>query len=163
MKEQKPDAWTLRQLKAIAQYQFGKGFDKILAPNSIMVTFSKSTKKVREVSLDGKRLASMRATDGLYSLGLDGALRIIAATKSPKRRVIVQSDVGEFISEGKNVFAKHVVKVDPKIMPADEVVVVSEEDELLAVGKAHLSAEYMLAFQKGIAVKVRYGANKLKK
>jgi uncharacterized protein with predicted RNA binding PUA domain len=159
----KPDPWTLRQLKATAQYQFGKKFDKILAPDSIMVTFSRATKKVREVILDGKRLASMRATDGLYSLGLAGAQRIIASTKSPKRRVVVQSDVAEFIAEGKNVFAKHVVKVDPKILPADEVVVVSEEDKLLAVGKAHLSAEYMLAFQKGIAVKVRYGANKLSK
>ena len=52
---------------------------------------------------------------------------------------------------------------DPEILPADEVVVVSEEDKLLAVGKAHLSADYMLAFQKGIAVKVRYGIDKLKK
>jgi predicted RNA-binding protein (TIGR00451 family) len=159
----KPDLWTLRQLKTVAQYQFGKEFDEILAPDTIQVTFSKTTSKVREVLLDGKRLASIRATDGLYSLGLVGAQRIITATKNPTRRVVVQSDVAEFISQGRNVFAKHVVKVDPKILPADEVVVVSEEDTLLAVGKAQLSAEYMLAFKKGVAVKVRYGADKLDK
>ncbi|MHA1354980.1 MAG: PUA domain-containing protein [Candidatus Heimdallarchaeota archaeon] len=39
----------------------------------------------------------------------------------------------------------------------------NEKDELLAIGKAQLSAEYMLAFEKGIAVKVRYGAKKLAK
>jgi len=163
LKEQKPDPWTLRQLKAIAQYQFGKEFDEILAPDTISVTISKNTNKVREVILDGKRLASMRATDGLYSIGLAGAQRIIEGTKSPKRRVIIQSDVAEFIAQGRNVFAKHVVKVDPEIFPADEVVVVSEEDKLLAVGKAQLSADYMLAFQKGVAVKVRYGIDKLEK
>ena len=61
------------------------------------------------------------------------------------------------------MFAKHVVKVDPEILPEDEVIVVSEEDELLAVGKAKLSAEYMLAFQRGIAVKTRHGIKKEKK
>ena len=159
----KPDLWTLRQLKVVAQYQFGKEFADILAPDDILITFSKTTKKVREVLLNGKRLATLRANDGLYSIGLEGAKRIIKHTKSPRRRVIVQSDVSEFIADGRNVFAKHVVNVDPEIRPEDEVVVVSEEDKLLAVGRAQLSAEYMLAFQKGTAVKVRYGIKKLKK
>jgi uncharacterized protein with predicted RNA binding PUA domain len=158
-----PDPWTLRQLKATAEYQFGKKFDKILAPAGIRVTFSKTTKRVREIIFDGKRLATLRPTDGLYSLGLAGAQRIIEKTKMPKRRVVVQTDVGEFIADGRNVFAKHVVKVDPEILPEDEVVVVSEDDELLAVGKAKLSAEYMLAFQRGIAVKTRHGIKKQKK
>ncbi|MCD6387598.1 MAG: hypothetical protein J7L30_04675, partial [Methanophagales archaeon] len=33
----------------------------------------------------------------------------------------------------------------------------AENDELLATGKAMLSAEEMLAFQRGVAVKVRQG------
>ncbi|MBN1330523.1 MAG: pseudouridine synthase [Candidatus Heimdallarchaeota archaeon] len=157
----KPDNWTLRQLKSVAQYQFGNEFDNVLAPDTILVTFSKNTNKIREILLDDKRLATLRATDGLYSLGLEGARRIIHYTKSPKRRVIIQSDVSEFIANGRNVFAKHVVNVDPKILPEDEVVIVNEQDELLAVGRAQLSAEYMLAFQKGVAVKVRHGIKKL--
>ncbi|MHA1211844.1 MAG: hypothetical protein ACTSSH_05220, partial [Candidatus Heimdallarchaeota archaeon] len=51
---QKPDTWTIRQLRVVAQYQFGTKFDKILVPKDIMVTFSKTTKKIREVQLDGK-------------------------------------------------------------------------------------------------------------
>lgn len=159
----KPDVWTLRQLKVVAQYQFGNEFADILAPDDILVTFSKTTNKVREILLDGKRLATLRANDGSYSIGLEGAKRIIKQTKTPRRRVIVQTDVSEFIADGRNVFAKHVVLVDPDIRPEDEVVVVSEEDKLLAVGRAQLSAVNMLAFQKGIAVKVRYGIKKLKK
>jgi len=157
---QSPDGWTLRQLKTIAQYQFGPEFAEALAPDTIQVTFSRATKKVREVLLDGKRLATLRAQDGLFSLGLEGAKRVLVFVSSPKRRVIIQSDVAEFIAAGRNVFAKHVVSVDPEILPEDEVIVVSEEDELLAVGRAKLSASYMLAFQKGVAVKVRYGIAK---
>ena len=152
-----PSDWTLRELRMIAQYQFGDEFDDILAPKDILITRSRKTKKIREIISDGKRLATIRAKDGYFSIGLDGAERIIKMTKSPKRRVVIQTDVAEFIADGRNVFAKHVVKVDPEIRPEDEVVVVSEEDQLLAVGRAKLSAEYMLAFQKGIAVKVRYG------
>lgn len=158
-----PDTWTKRQLQMIAQYQFGSEFAEILAPEGITVTYSRKTKKVREIILNGKRIATMRPTDGAYSLGLEGAQRIIDETKLPKRRVVVQTDVAEFIADGRNVFAKHVVNVDPDIQPEDEVVIVSEEDKLLAVGRAKLSAEYMKAFQNGTAVKVRYGLKKLKK
>ena len=156
----KADTWTLRQLQAIAQYQFGPEFNIILAPEGIEITISKTTKKIREVIFEDERLATIRPTDGLYSLGLPGAKRIISATKAPKRRVMILNEVKEFIADGRNVFAKHVVKVDPEILPEDEVVVVSENDELLAVGRAQLSGKYMLAFQKGTAVKVRHGIKK---
>lgn len=159
----KPNSWIKRQLRTIAQYQFGPEFADILAPEGILVTFSRRTKKVREIIYNGQRLATMRPTDGAYSLGLAGAERIVQETESPKRRVVVQTDVAEFIADGRNVFAKHVVSVDPEIQPEDEVVIVSEEDKLLAVGRAKLSAEYMHAFQSGTAVKVRYGIKKLKK
>lgn len=158
-----PDEWTLRQLRKTAQYQFGEEFATILVPDEIKITISRKTQKVREVLIGNNRIATIRPTDGYFSLGLYSAKLIIAATKPPKLRVIVQNDVSEFIEEGKNVFAKHVVNVDPNIQPEDEVVVVNEKDKLLAIGKAQLSAEYILAFEKGIAVKVRYGANKLAK
>ncbi|MHA1125461.1 MAG: PUA domain-containing protein [Candidatus Heimdallarchaeota archaeon] len=158
-----PDEWTLQQLRKIAQYQFGDEFAAILVPDDVTITISKKTKKVREVLLGENRIATIRPTDGYFSIGLFGAQRIIAATKSPKLRVVVQNDISEFIIEGRNVFAKHVIKVDSNIHPEDEVIVVNEKDKLLAIGKAQLSAEYMLAFEKGIAVKVRYGAKKLNK
>lgn len=157
----KANEWTYRELCMLAQYQFGEKFDEFLIPEGIMVTYSRSTGKVREVWFGDERLLSLRPTDGFFSLGLYGAKRIIENTKSPRQRVIIQTDVAEFIKEGRNVFAKHVVATDPTIRPADEVVVVSEEDELLAVGKALLSAKYMLAFQKGVGVKVRYGVKKI--
>jgi uncharacterized protein with predicted RNA binding PUA domain len=50
-----------------------------------------------------------------------------------------------------------VVEVDPDIRPKDEVVVVGKTDCLLAVGRAKMSADAMLDFHRGVAVKVRDG------
>ncbi len=61
------------------------------------------------------------------------------------------------MAEGRNVFAKHVVEADKELRPQDEVIVVDEEDNLVAVGKAVLSGEEMKVFKHGVAVKVRKG------
>ncbi len=50
--------------------------------------------------------------------------------------------------------------MDEDIRANDEVIVVNEEDELLATGKAKLSAFEMLAFERGVAVEVRQGVRK---
>ena len=76
---------------------------------------------------------------------------------SPELRVIVQDDAAEFISEGKNVFAKFVIEMDPGLRPMDETIVVDSEDRLLGIGQVVLIREEAKAFQRGIAVKVRDG------
>ncbi|MEA2069897.1 MAG: PUA domain-containing protein [Asgard group archaeon] len=149
--------WDIRKLRRIADYQLGNNIGAILIPDKCKIIYSKNTKRIREVHYQGKRLASLRPTDGLFSLGLAGAERILQQTKKPTRRIIIQSDVSKFIMEGKSVFAKHVVETDPTIRPEEEVIVVSEEDKLLAVGRAQLSAENILAFSRGMAVKTRHG------
>jgi 7-cyano-7-deazaguanine tRNA-ribosyltransferase len=51
----------------------------------------------------------------------------------------------------------HVLKADGEIRPKDEVIVVNEGGEVLAVGRTILSGEEMTAFKTGVAVKVRRG------
>lgn len=77
--------------------------------------------------------------------------------KSP-RVVVVRGDVAECIRAGRNVFAKHVVSADSSIRPQDEVIVVSDRRQLLAVGRAVLAGWEMTQFKRGIAVKTRRGA-----
>jgi uncharacterized protein with predicted RNA binding PUA domain len=71
--------------------------------------------------------------------------------------VVVRNEVAKFIAEGGDVFAVHVVRADDAIRPKDEVIVVDENENFLAVGKAVLSGEEMRAFKSGVAVKVRHG------
>ena len=111
--------------------------------------------------MDGKRLATLRPTDGLFSLSIDGAKRIVEKSLPVKCLVTVKNDVSKFVAEGNDVFAVNVVKADDEIRPKDEVIVVNEKGEVLAVGRAVLSGQEMTAFRCGVAVKVRRGVEEL--
>ena len=147
----------LQRIRSVADYQFGKGVGSKLFTTKVVLTRSKRTGRIRYIYLDGKRLATLRPTDGLFSLSIAGARRILANANSVKYLVVVCNDVGEYISKGGNVFAKHVVEADINIRLMDEVMVVDEERNILAVGRAALSGHEMLVFKIGLAVKVRHG------
>ena len=78
----------------------------------------------------------------------------------PVYRVVIRDDVAEFVAQGKNVFAKHVIAADPDIRAGDDVLVVAANDRLIACGAAQVSGSEMLAFNYGVAVKVRQGSLK---
>lgn len=144
------------RVQVIADFQFGKGAGQALFPEGCEVILSR-TGRVRQISLGGKRLATVRAQDGRFTLGIDGALRLLSALPPPAYRVVVTEEVSEFIMQGKNTFAKHVIAADPAIRAGDEVMVVNSKDDLLATGSAVLSGGEMLLFNYGVAVKVRQG------
>ncbi len=156
MRPVKRDVDVLK-LRAIADMQFGKGAGKALIRRGVELTKSKRTGRIRKVSFNGRHLLSLRARDGLFTLRAEGARILHKKFKPPKLRVVVQSDTAEFNREGKNVFAKFVKECDEGIRPRDEVLVVNEEDELVAVARAVLNREEMLSFSKGIAARVREG------
>jgi len=148
---------ALRRIISVADYQLGKNVGRNLFPENVKIVRSKRTGRIRYVYLNGIRLATLRPTDGLFSLSIAGAKRIVENVDSAKCLVTVQDDVSKFIAEGGDVFAKHVAKADSDIRPKDEVIVVSEGGGVLAVGRAVLSGDEMEAFRSGVAVKVRRG------
>ena len=95
-------------------------------------------------------------------LTIEGGQLLHQAAPFPKLRVVVQQEVTQFISEGRSVFARHVKSVDPQLRAGDEVLVVDEQDKLLAVGKAHLSPQEMIDLTRGVAVKTRHSIEKRK-
>ncbi|MEM3713349.1 MAG: PUA domain-containing protein [Nitrososphaeria archaeon] len=145
------------KIKKIADYQFGKGIGEILFPNNVEIEKSRKTGKIKRVKLYGKNIATIRANNGYITLTIDGAKILKEKLGPPKMRVIVSNEISEIIKSGKNVFAKHIKEADPEIVPGSEVMVVNENDELLAVGKAILNGEEMILFKSGLAVKVRKG------
>ena len=75
-------------------------------------------------------------------------------------RSFIRNDVADFVAQGKNAFAKHVVEADPVIRAGDDVLVVTSDDHLIACGAAVISGMEMLAFNYGVAVRVRQGSEK---
>ena len=147
---------SLKRIRTIADFQFGAGAGAAVFPDECAFQFS-TTGRIRQVRLGKERLATVRASDGRLTLGIEGAKRLIAAIPAPGYRVVIREDVAEFVAQGKNAFAKHVVAADEGIRAGDEVLVVTGDDVLLATGAALLSGREILAFNYGVAVKVRQG------
>ncbi|PIX31591.1 pseudouridine synthase, partial [Candidatus Bathyarchaeota archaeon CG_4_8_14_3_um_filter_42_8] len=96
---------ALRRIRSVADYQFGKGVGAKLFPENVEIAYSKRTGRIRYIYLNGKRLATLRPTDGLFSLSIKGAKRIAENAGSAKCFVTVQNNVSRFIAEGGDVFA----------------------------------------------------------
>ncbi len=143
------------RIKVIANYQFGRGAGSTLFPDDPDIRYSR-TGHIRQIFYEGERVATLK-TDGLFTLSIEGAMRLHHYLPPPKMRVVVEDDAVPFVRDGKNAFAKHVAKVDDEIRAFDEVLLVDKSRNLLGTGKALLSAREMLAFMRGVAVDVRSG------
>ena len=152
----------LNRIRGIANYQFDMNIGRRFFPKEVEIVLSKRTGRIRHVYLSGALIVTLRPTDGLFSLTIDGARRLSALTKPPSFRVVLRGDVEEFARKGENVFAKHVVDADPKIRPEEEAIIADAEGRVLAVGRALLAGREMLSFKRGVAVKVRRGAEEVK-
>jgi conserved protein with predicted RNA binding PUA domain len=151
---------AIQRIRAVADYQFGRGIGKRLFPDEVEIQFSRATGRIRYVYFKGERLATYRPTDGYLSLSIVAAQRLVSNSTSLGFLVTVRSDVAGFIAEGGDVFAVHVVKVGKNVRPKDEVIIMDEDGAVIGVGRALLSASEMLAFKTGVAVKVRHGCSK---
>jgi len=148
-----------RSLRQRLRYQFSLTQEEAdnFIPLNLELELSAKTKRVRNIFVGPDLWGFLRPMDGLFLLTPSSAKFLIKLLKFPKLRVVVQSDVSEYIQQGGNVFAKHVVNCDPTLIPSSEVIVVNEEDLPLALGRLLLNREEALAFKTGIAVKVRKG------
>jgi len=135
----------------------GKGAGNTLFPDNVNVVFSKRTGRIRRVYLKRKLLATLRPTDGMFSLTIAGAKRLLPGIGSLRLGVKVSSEAAPFIAQGRSVFAKHIIAADTEIRPQEEVIVLNGDNKVLAVGKAILTGREMKAFKRGVAVRVRKG------
>jgi predicted RNA-binding protein (TIGR00451 family) len=146
----------LLKIRSIANYQFEAPVGDKLFPTDVELRFSKRTGRIRHIYYNNRLLATLKPTDGLFSLTIHGAKRLWSLA-SRIQKIIVRRDIEAFVKKGKNVFAKHVIHADDRIRAGDEVLVTNQDDVLLAVGKATLSGSEISAFKRGVAVKIRQG------
>jgi uncharacterized protein with predicted RNA binding PUA domain len=148
-------ASDLDALQTVADYQFGSGAGRALFAGDVVIQRTGSGRP-QQIIADGDRVVSY-GTDGRFTLGAAGGKRLKKALEPPAYRVVVGDDSEPFVREERNVFAKFVQDVDTVVRPGDEVLVEHHRGELLAVGRAELSAEAMADFDTGMAVTVRNG------
>ena len=149
---------SLALIKAVADYQFGRGVGERLFPDKVKIEYSPRTGRIRFVNLDGERLATLRPTDGMLSLSVKAAQFMGMNLPDTQCYVTIKNDVSEFVAKGGDAFAVHVLKADDPIRAKDEVIVLDGNKNVLAVGRSLLSSAEMTSFKTGVAVKVRHGS-----
>lgn len=156
--------FALRKATAISDYQFGQSITDILFEdeNEIRFEYSKNTGKIKHIYYKDKLMLNLRPTNGYFTLSLFSAEKIIKNIPSPKLRAIVMNEISDFIRIGRNVFCKHILDIDDNLRSYDEIIVVNQENEILAIGKLVISVPYVRSFKTGVAIKVRKGIGKSK-
>ncbi|MDP2899566.1 MAG: pseudouridine synthase [Candidatus Bathyarchaeota archaeon] len=147
----------IRKIRAIAEYQYGHGAGAALFPDDVRIVHSRNTGRIRHIHLGDALQATFRPNDGVLTLTIDAARRLLARVPDLGYTVTVSDEAAEFVSQGKNVFAKHVLRAGEKIRPGDEVIIVAKAG-VIGIGKALLVSGEMKAFKTGVAVKTRRGS-----
>lgn len=149
--------FALERIRGVANYQFDSEIGQRMFPDAVKIEYSKKTGRIKHIYLNGTLLATLRPTNGLLALTINGWKRLLSFVKHSNFQIVIDEKVERFVSEGRNVFAKHIIKADSKIRPGEEVVIINTKKKVLAVGKAVLSGAEMVPFTRGVAVKIRKG------
>jgi uncharacterized protein with predicted RNA binding PUA domain len=131
---------------------FGNGVSKNL-PKNIEMTFSRKTGRMRTVSHKGKLLCTLRIDGGL-AISPYFAQILLKSKTFRENCVEINKDAAPFVKEGRSVFCKHVVWCGKKVRISADTPILFK-NKVIAVGKAVLSCEMILDFNRGVAVKVR--------
>jgi 7-cyano-7-deazaguanine tRNA-ribosyltransferase len=150
------DVRDLDKVKAILEYQFGKGASGVL-PAGIRIKRSKKTGRIRAVYEGKNILATVRASDHFIIPKEGLARRLLEFFVKPSLRVVLEDDEEAVacVREGKSVFAKFVKDVDKNLRAGDECFVVDKDDKLVRIGTLVLSPEEIKDFKRGMVVRVR--------
>lgn len=140
------------KLKHTIDALFGNGISKYL-PKEIEITFSKKTGRIREVYHNKKLLCTLRIDGGLAITPYFAQI-LMKSKKFRHNCIEIDEDSKPFVQDGKSVFCKHVVLAGKNIMIGADVPVLYQ-DKVIAVGRAIVNSEMMMALKRGVAIKVR--------
>jgi conserved protein with predicted RNA binding PUA domain len=134
---------------------FGKGVSDVL-PREISFSYSRKTGRIKNFGMDGRLIGTLRS-DGGIALTIFGASILIACDNFKQNCIIPKEEAISFVGEGRSLFCKHVEWFGSNINIGSEVVVIDNNDDVLAVGKSVLSQSQLLGRIGDVAVKIREG------
>ncbi|MCA9812590.1 MAG: queuine tRNA-ribosyltransferase [Nitrosarchaeum sp.] len=131
---------------------FGKGVSKYL-PKEIEIVFSRKNGRIKTVTYKKKLLCTLRIDGGLAITPYFAQL-LLKSKNFKENCLTVNEDAAPFVEQGRSVFCKHVVWCGKNVQIASDTPILYQ-NKVIAVGKAVLSSEMILDFERGMAIKVR--------
>ena len=148
-------------------FLFGRDTSSIL-PNDLELEYSRKTGKIKSFSINGKLIGTFR-TDGGIALTINGANLFLKQKEYLSNCVIPIEDAVPFVSEGRSLFVKHVLRCGANVRSGSDVAVIDKNQSVLAVGRSLLPFSYYSqslddianhprdSHIRGIGVKIREG------
>ena len=148
-------------------FLFGRDTSSIL-PNDLDLEYSRKTGKIKSFSINGKLIGTFR-TDGGIALTINGANLFLKQKEYLSNCVIPIEDAIPFVSEGRSLFVKHVLRCGENVRSGSDVAVIDKNQSVLAVGRSLLPFSYYSqslddianhprdSLIRGIGVKIREG------
>ncbi|MDG6995367.1 MAG: hypothetical protein JRN52_05545 [Nitrososphaerota archaeon] len=159
------DRTSISKLTMSLDYIFGRGTSKALKSRKLAFEYSRRTGRLKYVTEDGSSniLFTFRTNGSIAPtvLGTKLLLSRISRNERPPWVVTVIDGVSEVVSTGKTVFCKHVVQCGDSVRAGEDVAIMNESGDLLAVGRTVVSGPTMKQFKRGPAIKVREGLTKI--
>ncbi|WP_236943457.1 PUA domain-containing protein [Ignicoccus islandicus] len=114
----------------------------------VRVKYSKTGMPRYIIDRNGKRLFTVRSSDGLLTLSEESAKILFDCLPGKVGKVYVTE------LPTKTVFNKHVVDADENLLRGVDALIV-KDDELIAYGRTVVSGREMITLNMGEAIKVR--------
>jgi 7-cyano-7-deazaguanine tRNA-ribosyltransferase len=144
--------WTRRQVEGLLSWEYGAELAGALGA-TVRGERSRRTGRLRAITADGRPLFVV-GIDGLPRPTFYGAGRVTPLLAGDRRRVVVADDAVPFVSRGRSLFSRFVVRADPSLSPDQTALLVDGSDSLLAVGRLLLAPHEMPQLARGVAVRV---------
>lgn len=145
----------LDTVRMVADYQFGYNVGSRLFPENTVIEVSRKTGRPRYILLDGRLLATLRSSDGMLALTIDGGERLAEIVEYPRFRLVIHDTYLDKVLKMKFVRAGWIKDVDKLLYPNEEVLVYTSDMRIIGVGKSQISGQTILNSRNGVAVKIR--------
>jgi 7-cyano-7-deazaguanine tRNA-ribosyltransferase len=146
------EPWTRRQVLGLLTFQYGRDVGAGLA-NDLKGNRSPRTGRLRAMVSGGQAMFHV-GTDGVPRPTFRGAERLHSLLSPGRQRVVVAEDAAEFVRQGRSLFTRFVVDIDPALVPDASLLLVDRSDGLLAVGRLLLAPHEIPRLARGVAARV---------
>jgi 7-cyano-7-deazaguanine tRNA-ribosyltransferase len=146
------DAWTKRHAQAVLRWAYGREAG-VLVEQGLVGQRSRRTGRLRSLWWSGAPAFAI-GNDGIPRPGWLGGQLLHQRVPPPRNRVTVIDDAKEFVANGRSLFARFARSADASLQPGSSVLLVDEQDQLLAVGRLVLAPHEFASFGRGVAARV---------
>ncbi len=152
--------YDLNMIWELAEKQFGDGCGEAFDPRDKVLVLNRAPgeDRIDEIISDGQVIGSLKYDifRGRFILSprVEGAVRLLPCLK--RSWVVVDEGAVRPILESANALAVGISEMSEGIEKGDEVVVLSPDGEVIAVGRAMMSGEEMKKAERGVGIKVRH-------